>query len=75
MNKICKYFLGLVSLGTLAGCTSGFEGFNTNPYEPQTLPVTSFFPAMFDCLASPEENPCQRNNTFWACFGGYGHRS
>lgn len=71
MNKICKYFLGLVSLGTLAGCTSGFEGFNTNPYEPQTLPVTSFFPAMFDCLASPEENPCQRNNTFWACFGGY----
>lgn len=26
---------------------------------------------MIDCLASPEENPCQRNNTFWACFGGY----
>ncbi|MBE6182171.1 MAG: SusD/RagB family nutrient-binding outer membrane lipoprotein [Rikenellaceae bacterium] len=71
MNKILKYISGIVLLSTVVGCTSGFEKFNTNPYEPATLPVTSFFPAMIDCLASPEENPCQRNNTFWACFGGY----
>ncbi len=71
MNKILKYIAGIALLSTVVGCTSGFEKFNTNPYEPSTLPVTSFFPAMIDCLASPEENPCQRNNTFWACFGGY----
>lgn len=58
-------------LGIAVGCTSGFEKFNTNPYEPDGLPVTGFFPAMIDCLASPEENPAQRNLTFWACFGGY----
>ena len=70
--KILPYLWGIMASGMLLeGCTSGFEGFNTNPYEPEKLPVESFFPAMFDCLASPEENPCQRNNTFWACFGGY----
>ncbi len=72
MNKIYKYVLGVIALGAVAsGCTSGYEKFNTNPYEPTELPVTSYFPGMMDCLASPEENPCQRNNTFWACFGGY----
>ncbi len=72
MNKIYRNILLLVSAGVIAGgCTKNFEEYNTNPYEPEALPVTSFFPAMLDCLASPEENPCQRNNTFWACFGGY----
>lgn len=69
--KIYKFILGIAMLGTVAGCTGNFEEYNTNPYEPSTLPVSEFFPAMIDCLASPEENPCQRNNTFWACFGGY----
>ena len=69
--KIYKFILGIAMLGTVAGCTGSFEEYNTNPYEPSTLPVSEFFPAMIDCLASPEENPCQRNNTFWACFGGY----
>ena len=71
MNKVFKYILGIAAVGTLASCTSGFEGFNTNPYEPSALPVVSYFPGMIDVLASPEENPCQRNNTFWAAFGGY----
>ena len=72
MNKIFRNILLLVSAGVIAGgCTKNFGEYNTNPYEPESLPVTSFFPAMLDCLASPEENPCQRNNTFWACFGGY----
>ena len=72
MNKIVKYIAaGFIGLVTLSGCTQDFEQFNKNPYEPSTLPVKSFFPGMIDVLASPEENPCQRNNTFWACFGGY----
>lgn len=71
MNTLSKYILGIALLCTAAGCTSGYEKFNTNPYQPPTLPVETFFPAMFDCLASPEENPCQRNNAFWAAFGGY----
>lgn len=72
MNKIYKHILAFVAFSaTLIGCTGKFGDMNTNPYEPETLPVHSFFPAMLDCLASPEENPCQRNNTFWACFGGY----
>lgn len=72
MNKIYRYILTLSVAGAAAaGCTAKFEEYNTHPYKPESLPVTSFFPAMLDCLASPEENPCQRNNTFWACFGGY----
>ncbi len=72
MKNIYKYLMGIVAMGLLAAsCTQDFEKFNTNPYEPTSLPVASFFPGMIDCLASPEENPCQRNNTFWACFGGY----
>lgn len=69
--KIAKYIIGIALMGMAVGCTSGFEKFNTNPYEPSTLPVSGFFPAMIDCLASPEENACQRNNSFWSCFGGY----
>ncbi|MCX4335477.1 MAG: SusD/RagB family nutrient-binding outer membrane lipoprotein [Bacteroidales bacterium] len=72
MNKIFKHILTFfVIAAASAGCTDKFGEMNTNPYRPETLPVHSFFPAMLDCLASPEENPCQRNNTFWACFGGY----
>ncbi|MCD8312720.1 MAG: SusD/RagB family nutrient-binding outer membrane lipoprotein [Bacteroidales bacterium] len=73
MRNLYKYIIiGFAAAGMLlSSCTGDFEKFNTNPYEPTSLPVTSFFPGMIDCLASPEENPCQRNNTFWACFGGY----
>lgn len=72
MDRIYRTALAVLSAGVLAaGCTGKFEEYNTNPYEPESLPVESFFPEMLDCLASPEENPCQRNNTFWACFGGY----
>lgn len=72
MNNFFKYIIAAALAGSVTvGCTEKFGEYNTNPYEPETLPVTSFFPAMLDCLASPEENPCQRNNTFWACFGGY----
>ncbi len=72
MKNLYKYIIGITLIGILAvACTNDFERFNTNPYQPTSLPVASFFPGMIDCLASPQENPCQRNNTFWACFGGY----
>ena len=72
MKKVLKYIVGVALLPlALAGCTSNFDEYNTNPYEPTTLDVRQFFAEMQDCFASPEENPYQRNATFWACFGGY----
>lgn len=71
MNKIYRYILGMAAMCVAAGCTSGFEGFNTQAYSPEKISPAMNFPQMIDCLASAEENPCQRNNTFWAVFGGY----
>ena len=71
MNKIAKYINVFAALAVIAGCTGNFEDYNKNQYEPSALPVNGFLPGMIDWLASPEENPCQRNNTFWGAFGGY----
>ena len=71
MKAIIKYITAIAAVLALGSCTENFDEYNTNKYEPTDLPLASYFPSMFDCLASPEENPCQRNNTFWACFGGY----
>lgn len=71
MNKIKKYISAFVGLAVLASCTGKFPEYNKNQYEPSSLPLNGFIPGMIDWLASPEENPCQRNNTFWGAFGGY----
>jgi len=71
MKAIIKYITAIAAVLALGSCTDNFDEYNTNKYEPTDLPLASYFPSMFDCLASPEENPCQRNNSFWACFGGY----
>lgn len=71
MKAIIKYIAAIAAVLALGSCTDRFDEFNTNKYQPTDLPLASYFPSMFDCLGSPEENPCQRNNTFWACFGGY----
>ncbi len=55
--KIYKFILGVAMLGTVAGCTGSFEEYNTNPYEPLDLARVGVFPAMIDCLASPEGEP------------------
>lgn len=71
MKKIMKYIVGAVLLPLAAGsCTDNFEKYNTNPNEPTKL--TPSISVLIDCMSSAEENPCQRNNTFWAGpFGGY----
>ncbi len=72
MKKIVKYMLGMVLFPlVLSSCTDKFEDFNTDPNAPSKLDSEALIAPLIDCLASPEENPCQRNNTFWACFGGY----
>lgn len=72
MKKFRKYIVGALLLPLFLGsCTDNFEKYNTDPNRPTTLDAAALIPNLIDCLASPEENPCQRNNTFWACFGGY----
>lgn len=72
MKKFKQYIVGALLLPLLLGsCTDNFEEYNTDPNRPTTLDAAALIPNLIDCLASPEENPCQRNNTFWACFGGY----
>lgn len=71
MKKIAKYIFGTAIFSLVMGsCTDNFEKYNLNPNEPTTLePGIS---TLIDCLSSAEENPCQRNNTFWAGpFSGY----
>ena len=72
MKIIVKYMIcAIVLLGFVSSCTSNFEEYNTNPNEPTSLESGALITQLINCLASPEENPCQRNNTFWAAFGGY----
>ena len=68
--KLIKY-IGIGVVATLAtSCTTGFEEFNTNPYQPNTVPANSLLSTMFQVYASPQQNSCQLNNTMWACFSG-----
>ena len=53
-----------------ASCTTNFEEFNTNPYQPPTVPANTLLSTMFQVYASPQQNSCQLNNTMWACFSG-----
>ncbi|MCH5329412.1 MAG: SusD/RagB family nutrient-binding outer membrane lipoprotein [Alistipes sp.] len=71
MKKTVKYILGLVALVSVAGCTDKFEEYNTNPYEPSTLPLAGFIPGMIEAMSSPVEEFCQRNNVMWGQYGGY----
>lgn len=69
-NRFIKYILAAV-LPVAASCTANFEDYNTNPYEPSTVSPASLLSGMFNVYASPQQNQCQYNNTFWACFSGH----
>lgn len=72
MKNIFKYIIGIfLLLSVISGCTDNYDKYNINPYEPADASISKLFAELQDCFVSPEENPSQRNNTFWACFGGY----
>ncbi len=69
--KLLKY-IGLGAAMVLAAsCTSNFEEFNTNPYQPAKVPANTLLSTMFEVYASPQQNDCQMINTMWACFSGH----
>lgn len=68
--KIKKYICTGVVLLLTAGCTTKFEDYNMNPYQPTTVPANTLLSTMFQVYASPQQNSCQHNNTMWACFSG-----
>lgn len=70
-NRFIKYIAALAVLSLTASCTAKFEQYNTNPYEPPTVSPASLLSGMFNVYASPQQNECQYNNTFWACFSGH----
>ena len=39
MNKIIKYIGASAVVCMMAGCTTNFEDFNTNPYQPSKVPA------------------------------------
>ena len=68
--KLVKYMgLGAAML-LMASCTSKFEEYNTNPYEPTTVPAVDLLSKMFEVYASSQQNSCQMNNTMWGCHSG-----
>lgn len=65
--SICLVLLALL----LCNCTAKYEEFNSNPYQPTELNPRLLFSQLITCMSSTEENPAQRNITFWAGpFGG-----
>lgn len=72
MKKVTTQFI-CFALTTLlmCSCIGKFEDFNTNQYEPTVLNSRLLFAQLISCMSSVEENPAQRNITFWAGpFGG-----
>lgn len=71
MKRAIKFLLCTALIPFLCNCTAGFDTINKNPYKPTVLNPRLLFPQLINCMSSVEENPCQRNNTFWAGpFGG-----
>lgn len=70
MNKIIKYIGVSAIICTMAGCTTNFDDFNTNPYQPSKVPPSSLLSTMFNVYACPQQNACQEINCMWASFSG-----
>lgn len=69
--KLIKYIGIGAAMIMAASCTTNFEEFNTNPYQPNKVPANTLLSTMFEVYASPQQNDCQMNNTMWACFSGH----
>jgi hypothetical protein len=70
MNKIIKYIGASAVVCMMAGCTTNFEDFNTNPYQPSKVPASNLLSTMFNVYACPQQNACQEINCMWASFSG-----
>lgn len=71
MKKVTQSICFALLVLLLCNCTAKFEEFNSNPYEPTELNPRLLFSQLITCMSSTEENPAQRNITFWAGpFGG-----
>lgn len=70
MNKIIKYIGASLVVYMMAGCTTNFEEFNTNPYQPPKVPASNLLSKMFNVYACPQQNDCQHMNCMWAGFSG-----
>lgn len=71
MNKIIKYIgAGVTVVMLAAGCTTNFEDYNTNPYQPPKVPASNLLSTMFNVYACPQQNACQEINCMWASFSG-----
>ena len=62
MNKIIKYIGASAVVCMMAGCTTNFEDFNTNPYQPSKVPASNLLSTMFNVYACPQQNACQEIN-------------
>ena len=51
MNKIIKYIGASAVVCMMAGCTTNFEDFNTNPYQPSKVPASNLLSTMFNVYA------------------------
>ena len=71
MKRINQFIYLALSILLMSSCIGKFEEYNTNPYQPPTLNSRLLFAQLISCMSSVEENPAQRNITFWAGpFGG-----
>ena len=48
MNKIIKYIGASAVICLMAGCTTNFEDFNTNPYQPSKVPTNTLLSGKFN---------------------------
>ena len=63
MNKIIRNIgAGVAMCLMMVGCTTNFEEYNTNPYQPGKVPANSLLSTMFKVYASPQQIDCQAIN-------------
>lgn len=71
MKKRTQFICSVLLVLLMCNCTGKFEEYNTNRYQPPVLSARLLFAQLITCMSSTEENPSQRNITFWAGpFGG-----
>lgn len=71
MKNRLKIMLGLLLIGSLAGCTERFEEYNTDPYAPGTVDPTMVLPTMIDAMMYVQQNNSQMVDQMVGSLGGY----